>query len=898
MPEWTEHLRPRLATLRLSPGREAEIVEELSQHLDQRHEELRAGGRTDAQARRLAIEELLEPHTLAERMRTLRQANTPPPIVPGVPRRALLADVWDDLRYAVRMLRKQPGLAGAAILTLALGIGANSAIFALVDAVLLRPLPLRDPERLVIVWERSATTPHDSVAPLNMLDWNSRSGSFEQIAGFVPYVGGMVLAGADGIPETVSRQWVTAGFFDVLGIKPILGRGFLSADDVQRVNVAALSEGFWRTRFGADPSIVGRSVRLDGASYRIVGVFPDQIQVFGRTGIWALRPIMGAPPEARSAYSFEAIGRLKPGVTPAAADADLSAVASALAREFPATNRGRGVSIEPAGDAVIGSELRRTSMLFLGVVAFVLAICCANVANLLVARATARARELAIRAALGASRSRVIRQLLTESLVLSLLGCVGGLGIGAAIVKGAPRVLPTDLLPAAITLAIDTRVLVFCLAAALLVGVLFGLLPAWQASRVASAPTLASEGRSLTAASGGIHRALVAGEVATAVVLLFGAGLLLRTVLAVEGVDRGYRARHVLTMIVDPLGSRYPTNASRMQFYDALESEIRALPGVGDVAWASTLPLGPSYFGRAFIAVAGDSPAADGQRPTADYQIISPTYFRALDLPVMTGRAFDARDTNDGVPVCMVNEAFVRRHLAGRRPVGERIAIQSTDATGPPVVREIVGVARQVKGRPDETEDFVQIYVPLAQEAVDDIFVAIRPRSAGAPVPASSVRAAIARIDPLTSVRSVMTLEEVASEAAARHRFRAELVVAFAGLALLLAMVGLSGILTHSVQQRVREFGVRRALGATTADLLRVVLASAARVIGAGLVIGLALSVAFGRLVATMLVGVRPLDPLTAVSVILLLGVTAGLAVAGPVVRAARVDPAAALRID
>jgi predicted permease len=383
------------------------------------------------------------------------------------------------------------------------------------------------------------------------------------------------------------------------------------------------------------------------------------------------------------------------------------------------------------------------------------------------------------------------------------------------------------------------------------------------------------------------------------VILLYGAGLLLRTLLAVSNVDPGYRARSVLTMIVDPLGSKYPTAASLLQFFKAVEEEVSALPGVRSVAWASTLPLGPSYAGQSLFDIVGAPPLDESRRRTADYQIVSPTYFRTLDLPVVTGRAFDEHDTRDRIPVCMVNEAFVRGYVQGRSPIGLKVAIRPTDAPqAQAVVREVVGVARQVRGRPDETEDLVQIYVPMAQDAMDDMFLTVTPASGRADALASAVRAAIARVDKenLVSVRSVMTLENVAWEATARHRFRAVLVIAFAGMALLLAMIGLAGILAYSVQQQIRDFGVRRALGATTGDVLRLVVGAAVPVIGTGAVVGLALSAVLARLLATVLFGVRPLDPITFVSVTMLLVLTATLAAAAPAWRAARIDPVVALR--
>ncbi len=899
MPDWSEHLRPRLATLRLRPAREAEIVDELSQHLDERYEELRAGGTSDAEAERLAIAELLERDSLARHMRRLRQARVPAPITPGASSGSFAADVVRDVRYALRTLRRQPAFAAVAILTLALGIGANSAIFALVDGVLLRPLPFGQPDRLVMVSERSASAERGDVSPLNLLDWNRRSRTFDVIAGYAPYVGGMVMTGADGLAENVSRQWVTAGFFDVLGVQPVAGRTFLPDDDTRRANVVVLSERFWHARFQADPTVVGRNVRLDGEAFTVVGVVPSTFQLLGGTDMWGMRSIHGAPPRARTAYVFRAIGRMKPGVTLEAASADLAVVAEGLAREFPATNKGRGVTLEPLHDALTGSDLRYTSMLFIAVVGFVLLICCANVANLLLARATVRTRELAIRSALGAARGRVIRQLLTESIVLAALGGVLGLAVGAAILEAAPSLIPPGLLPATVTLDFDLRVVAFCAAAALLVGILFGLAPAWRATRFSLPSALASDSRTSTGHGGRIRSLLVVAEVATAVLLLFGAGLLLRTLLALERVDRGYRAGGVLSMMVNPLGDEYPTSAALLGFFDNVEREVMTIPGVRSTAWATSVPLEASSPELTFIEIAGQAPPDQSDRPVADLTIVSPGYFATLGISMVTGRSFTDHDTEATGAVCIVSDAFVRKHLQGRSPIGVRIALRSTEsAEDPPVIREIVGVARQVKGSLDVAEDRAHVYIPLAQDPVDDLYMLVRAESGPPEALTPAVRAAIGRVDKqqLVSVRDIRTLTDVARAATARHRFRAVLVMTFATLALLLAMVGVFGILAYSVQQRVRELGVRRALGATTRDVLRLVVGHAVRLIATGAVIGLALAVAFTRVLSTMLYGVQPLDPATFAFVTVALVVTAAVATCGPAWQAIRVDPAVALR--
>ena len=870
-----------------------EVDEEIDFHLDMRTRELIERGMEPETARAVARRRLGDVAGLKrtcvdlgrKRDRTMRRAQW-------------FEEFRHDIKFAFRQLRRAPGFTIVAALTLALGIGANSAIFALVDATLLRPLPFHEPDRLVMLSERSASSDRGNVAPLNLLDWNERSRTFEGIAGYVPNVGGMVMSGADGIAETVPRQWVTSGIFTVLGIRPVAGRTFLPSDDEKRANVAVFSEGFWRSRFAGDPTIVGRDIRFDGEIFTVVGIVPDEAQLIGESAMWASRSFPRRP-GLRTAYALQAVGRMKTGVTLDNARTDLGAVAAGLAQEFPDTNKGRGVTVDPLHDAMIGSELRLTSLLFLGVVGFVLLICCANVANLLLARATARTRELAMRTALGAGRGRLIRQLLTESIVLATMGGILGVAVGAAILNVAPTFIPAGLLPGAVTLTFDGRVAAFCALAAVLVGVLFGLAPSLQATDFSTAQAIAADSRTATGRGGLVRAMLVTAQVATAVVLLCGAGLLLRTLLIVENVDRGIKAESVLTMMVDPLGARYPTPAALLQFFDTIEQEIRALPGVRDVAWASTLPLGPSFAGDSFFEIVGDAPLNESQRPSADYQIISPTYFRAVDLPILTGRGFNDRDTRDAVPVCIVNEALVRAHIQGRSPIGVRLAIRFSPSDKP-AIREIVGVARQVKGRPDEARDLLQIYVPLAQDSMDDMFLAVRPASGSAAALAPSVRAAIGRIDKeqLVSVRDVTTLEAIAWEATSRHRFRAVMVVTFAALALLLAMVGVFGILAYSVQQRVREFGVRRALGATPGDVLRLVFSSAARLIASGIAIGLMLAASLAGVLRNVLVGVDPLDPVTFTAVTIVLITTAALSVAGPAWRAAHVDPARALRTE
>jgi putative ABC transport system permease protein len=444
------------------------------------------------------------------------------------------------------------------------------------------------------------------------------------------------------------------------------------------------------------------------------------------------------------------------------------------------------------------------------------------------------------------------------------------------------------------------RVGVFCAVVAVALGVVFGLAPAWHARGLASsAHAMAGDTRTTTAHGGRIRALLVVGEVAAAVLLLVGAGLLLRTLLAVDTVPRPYGAESVLTVFVDPLGGRYSTQESLMQFFRSIERETASDANVRRIAWASTLPMGESTLGDTSFEVVGNPPLEEDRRPTTDYQIVSPTYFSTLDLPVVAGRAFTDADTADSTLVCIVNEAFVSRHLQGRSAIGARVAVRAP-RSGVIQVREVVGVARQVKGRPDESEDFVQLYVPLAQDPFDDIFLLVRPQTGPATALAPSVRAAITRVDKeqLVTVGPMLTLDDIAFEATTRHRFRALLVLAFAGLALVLAMVGVFAVIAYSVQQRLREFGVRLALGATTRQVLGLVLGSAARVIGLGAAIGLAAAATLSQWITSFLFGVQPLDPVTFVSVAAVLMLTATVAALVPAMRAARVDPAQAFRAE
>jgi len=872
---------------------EHEVDEELAFHLEMRTRQLIAQGLDPATARRRAFERL-------GNLGHLRRAC----IALGRKRdREMRLTQWfeemrDDVRFAMRQIRGAPMFAVVAVLTLALGIGANSAIFALVDATLLRPLPFPETERLVAVWERFGPFPRAAVSPSNFRDWSDRNRSFASMAAWFPFARGM--EGRDGSPEQIPSAQVTAGYFDVLGVRAVAGRTFRTSDEAIPPNVVMFSESLWRARFGADPGLIGRLVKLDGQAFTVVGIVPTTLARLTRVDLWTVyTDLPGMDP--RALHFFQVVGRLKPEVGMAAAQSDMTAIADALGREQPSTNKGRGVVIEPLRDAMIDRETRATSLLFLAVVGFVLLMCCANVANLLLARITGRSRELAIRSAIGASRRRIVAQILTESLVLAAFGGGVGAALGSAIVQAAPSLMPEGLLPTAVTLTFDARVALFCAVSALIVGLLFGVVPAWQMTSASGVAALNSDSRSVVKGDGPFRRWLVAGQVASAVVLLCGAGLLLRTLFALEGIDPGFRARNVLSMRINmnyglPT-SRYASVDSLRQFFTAVEREVSAIPGVRSVGWGSIAPLDGSAFGSSGFEIVGRTDTSGVNQPQANVQLVSPTYFEALDIPLVAGRRFTARDTAQNVQVCIVSEAFARRYLQGGSPLGVRIALRPV-ALGPtqPIVREIVGTVRQVKSRPNEPDDAVQVYVPIAQNAWSFTTLVVRPTGGEPESLTQAVRAAIARVDPQQPVTRIRTVDDIEREATSRPRFRAVLVVAFAALALVLAMVGVFGVLAYSVEQRTREFGVRIALGASNADVLRLVLISVTRVIATGGLIGLLAAAALGRLVTTFLFGVRAIDPLTFAAVAT---ITAGTAVAAamlPALRASRTDPVVAFR--
>jgi putative ABC transport system permease protein len=798
-----------------------------------------------------------------------------------------MVTAWTDIRLAARSLRKSAGFTSMAAVVLAVGIGATSITFSLIDATLLRPLPYRDPAQLVMLWEHSPGDTRSRVSPLNFLDWAEQSHVFASMAGVVPI--SRVLTNPQGGAERVPGHIVTSSFFDVLGVRPIAGRTFVPGDT--QPTVVVVSELFWRTHLDSDPRAIGRVVSLDGLPFTVIGIVPADFQIVSPSDIWT--PLPPSPGQRRPRF-LHVIGRLKGGRTIADARADMAVVADRIALAAPDTNRNWGVAVDPLRESLVGGDLRTTSLVLGGVVMFVLLMACANVANLLLARGAGRARDVAVRRALGANACQILRWLLTESLLLSVLGGLIGIAVARIAIRVAPSIMPPGLLPPGIRMQFDDRVALVAVILSILTAVIAAAAPAWYATRAQPTDVLAAGGRGSTR-TGWARQALAVAEIAGAVLLLSAAGLMIRTFVAISTEDRGFRADSVLTTGVELPINRYSA-PQLTTFYRQAEAALMGLPGVGSVGFASNLPFEGRGFGQPF-EIAGDPSVESSSRQTAHYQIVSVGYFETLGISFMKGRPFTNRDLSTSAPVCIVNEAFVRRNLRGREPIGAVVKVPNVVVgMAPPIVaREIVGVIKQVTVLAGETEKAMELYVPLEQNAWYSTAMAIR-ADGPAMTLADPVRAAIARLDHDLPLSRMRTMDDVAAESVVRPRFRAGLVGAFAGLALGLAAIGVFGVLMFSVRERTREFGVRMALGARTADILALVVGSGARMAVVGVAIGLVLSAALTRVLASLLYGVTPLDPLAFAGASVILAITALVACVTPVLFVLRTDLAVTLR--
>jgi putative ABC transport system permease protein len=806
-------------------------------------------------------------------------------------RQRLEDDMFQDLRFGARMLWKNPGFTLIAVLTLALGIGANTAIFSVVNAVLLRPLPFPEPERLIRLWESNAGRglPEFSASAPNFADWRKRQSAFEQLAAYEFATFNFT---GSGEPERVAALSVTANLFPALGVLPTQGRNFLPEEEQSgRNRVVILSDDLWQRRFGADTQLIGRQIQLNGESYTVVGVMPPRFQLTQGTEVWVplmLDPAVQPWRADRSNHNIHVIGRLKPGVSFAQAQAALDTIARQLEQQYPKSNAGWGVRLRTFYDWLVPGEIRRSVFVLFAAVGFVLLIACANVANLLLARASTRQREMAIRAALGASRARVMRQLLTESLLLAALGGLAG----ALLARWGTELIKTGTalnIPRLNETRLDAKVLGFTLIVALLTGLVFGLAPAWQAAKLNLNETLKEGGRS-SGARQRLRGALVVGEVALALVLLLGAGLMIRSFARLQNVPLGFAPENVLTMQVNLPGSKYGEQATRVNFFDQLLERLRTVPGVTDAAAVTQPPLSGSVGWAQEITLEGREAAPADVKLSARAFAVTPRYFQTMGIPLLQGRDFTEQDRADAPLSLIVSESFARRCWPNEDAVGKRFRTSAFDLFG-----TVVGVVGNVRNVSLESEGGPAFYFSYGRLGMPGLVVVVR-TVAPPETMAAALRAQVYALDRELPVYNVRALTQFVANAAGQPRFQTLLLSLFGGVALLLAALGIYGVTAYAVAQRTHEIGVRMALGARAGEVLRLVIGQGMNLALIGVLIGLGGALALTRLMKTLLFGVSATDPLTFVTLALLLIGVALVACYLPARRATKIDPLRALR--
>ncbi len=808
-----------------------------------------------------------------------------------------MSTMLQDIRYAFRLLAKSPGFTAIAILTLALGIGANTAIFTVVNAVLLRPLPYRDPSHLVLVVERSKY-PTITVSYQNYLDWRDQSHSFESVEAI--YGANMTLTGK-GDPQRLVARRVTAGFFPTLGVSPKIGRNFTPEEDhAGGTPVAILSYGLWQSNFGGSNSILGQTVNLDAQPFTVIGVMPPGFKFFQDSDVFlAFHPWANTLPDDRNWHpGILPVARLKSGTTIEQARAEMKTISKRLEDQYPIYNTGCSSDVILAHDQLVQSS-RPALLLLLGAVSFVLLIACVNVANLLLARAAARGREVAIRTAMGAGRGRIIRQLLTESVILSLAGALLGLLFGWAALGPLLKISATSL-PQGAVVNLDGWVLAFTAGVAILTGLLFGIFPALRTAKLDLRETLNESSRGSTAGPGH-HRlgnALVTLEIALSLLLLIGAGLLLRSFSRMQDVSPGFQADHLFVADIPVSQAAYARPEQRFSFYDRLLDRARTLPGVRSAGAATFLPVsgGGSVI---HFNIAGRPPKSASDFITAGYRAVSAGYFETLGVSLLRGRLLTPADRENAPNVCLINASFVKVFFPDINPLGQHIQLGATPEKDVPLM-EIVGVVGDTSPGLG-TDPQAEMYVPYRQvDALLPIFqLSIVMRTAGDPMlQTSALRSALSQIDPNQPLVKVRTMEDNMATTVAQPRFRAWLIGIFAVLALLLSGVGVYGVMSYTVTQRISEIGIRVTMGAQPQDVFRIIVGQALTLALIGVAIGVVAALALTRLLHTFLFGISAYDPFTFVGVSVLLTIVALAASFFPARRATLVDPLIALRCD
>jgi putative ABC transport system permease protein len=798
-----------------------------------------------------------------------------------------------DIRYGLSSLLRYPAFTTVAVITLALGIGANTAIFSVVNAVLLRPLPFDDPERIVWLWD---TLPQLPTAPTSLpefLDWKKQNRSFEHLSAFVS--GKMFLDAGDGV-EDVRVGIVTPEMFSLFRVNPILGRTFTDEETQPgRHRVAVLSNSIWQKRFGSDPDVTKRTIQLSGAVYTIIGVMPAGFSFPDGATLW--RPLqIDTTSLDRGPHYLNVVGRLKPGVTLPQAQADMSALAAALSQQHPEKTSGHGVKLEGLTDVVVG-DIGLALFVFLGAVGFVLLIACANLANLMLARIGGRQKEIAVRTALGASRLRIVRQLLTESILLAVVG--GGAGLLLAIWAVSWLVsLSRDTIPRVNEISIDPKVAGFTLLVSVVTGVLFGLAPALQVSKQDLTDSLKESGRTTAGLrKNRLRSALVISEVAFSLVLLVGAGLMIRSFAKLNQVDPGFNPDRVLTLGVSLLRNKYPTDEQVAQVCAQILERAAAAPGVVSAGAISELPLSGSNTNDNFT-IEGRPVIPKEAEPLTEYRVVTPRYFQSMGVPLLAGRDFSETDTKQSPNVVVINEAFARRHFVGEDPLGHRLKLQGQERD--PLM--IVGVVGNVRDFGLDEQPTPSAYVPFLQDPLSTNYqrsmtIVARTRSDPGAV-AGSLRAAMTSIDKSIPVYALKPMTEYLGDSLSRRRFNMILLIVFSGVALVLAAVGIYGVISYGTIQRTHEMGIRMALGARRSDVLKLVVRQAMMLALCGVGIGLLASLALTRLIKGLLFNVSVTDPLTFTVISALMILIALLACLIPARRATKVDPLVALRYE